>query len=121
MNVDRTLFLIPRILVIMFAAFLSLFALDVFSEGGGLWQTIVAFIIHLIPALIALIVLAIAWRWEFAGDVLLIVLACWYAIMARDHLSWILVISGPLVTTGLLFFASSVYRARHRKRISIAR
>ena len=40
--VKRTLFWAPRILCILFAVFVSLFALDVFGEGYGFWETILA-------------------------------------------------------------------------------
>lgn len=58
----------PRILSIAFAIFLSLFALDVFNEIHGFWQTVLAFLIHLIPAMIFVAALIVAWRWEWIGD-----------------------------------------------------
>ena len=48
-TMKRVLFWTPRVLCILFAMFLSLFALDVFSEGYGLWQTIGALLIPLGP------------------------------------------------------------------------
>lgn len=47
----RTLFWTPRVLSIAFIAFLSIFALDVFSEHLGFWQTVAAFMMHQIPGL----------------------------------------------------------------------
>ena len=60
--VKRVVFWTPRILCILFAVFVSLFALDVFGEGYDFWETIVALVMHLIPTGIILISLAIAWR-----------------------------------------------------------
>jgi hypothetical protein len=57
----------PRILAILFAAFLSVFALDVFGEGYWFWGTIRALFMHLIPTMIVLAALIIAWRWEGVG------------------------------------------------------
>ena len=56
-SVKRVLFWTPRILCILFAIFLSLFALDVFGEGLGFWKTILALLIHLVPVYIVVIVL----------------------------------------------------------------
>ena len=39
----------PRILSIIFAGFISLFALDVFNEGHSFWETLLALAVHLIP------------------------------------------------------------------------
>ena len=60
------LFWTPRVLCLLFAVFLSLFALDVFNEGYGFWKTILALLMHLIPTWIVLAILAISWRWEWA-------------------------------------------------------
>ena len=60
--------------------FLSLFALDVFSEGYGFWETILALLIHLIPVYIVVIVLVIAWRREWVGAVLFNALALFYLV-----------------------------------------
>jgi hypothetical protein len=58
----RLLLWSPRVLGIGFGVFVSLFALDVFSEGLGVWQTALALLIHLIPTAILVAVLLIAWH-----------------------------------------------------------
>src|SRR5262249_53398337 len=63
----RLLFWTPRVLCLLFAAFISLFALDVFGESRGFWQTALALAMHLIPTFILLAVLALSWRWEWIG------------------------------------------------------
>ncbi len=60
----RALFWIPRALCLVFAAFISIFALDVFGEGLRGWQTALALLMHLIPTFLILIVLAVSWRWN---------------------------------------------------------
>ncbi|MGQ0603506.1 MAG: DUF7670 domain-containing protein [Anaerolineales bacterium] len=57
---EKLLFWIPRILTILFAGFVSLFALDVFVEGYGFWETLLALLMHLIPTGLILLSLAIA-------------------------------------------------------------
>ena len=114
--VKRLLFWTPRILCILFAVFVSLFALDVFGEGYGFWGTILALLMHLIPTGVILIVLAISWRWEWVGGVLFIALGVLYMVMfrGRSHWSAYLVISGPLFLVGVLFLINWLYRARLR-------
>jgi hypothetical protein len=112
----RLLFWTPRILCILFAGFVSLFALDVFGEGYGLWETILALLIHLVPTYIVLIVLAIAWRWEWVGAILFGVLGVWYILMAWGRFPWTtyLIMSGPLFLIGVLFLLNWVYRRQLR-------
>jgi len=117
-SVKRVLFWSPRILCILFAAFLSLFALDVFGEGRGFWETILGLLIHLVPVYIVVIALVIAWRWEWVGTVLFTALAAFYLILAwgRFHWSVYATISGPLVLIGVLFLFNWLYRAQLRTR-----
>ncbi len=114
----RVLFWTPRILCILFAIFLSVFALDVFSEGHGLWQTIGALLLHLVPTFIVVIVLVIAWRREWVGAILFGALAVFYVVWmwGRFPLSVYLSISGPLALVGILFLLNWKYRAQLRTR-----
>ena len=114
--VKRLLFWTPRILCILFAVFVSLFALDVFGEGYGFWETIQALLMHLVPTGVILIVLAISWRWEWVGGVLFIALGVLYLAMSWGRLHWsaYLVISGPLFLVGVLFLINWLYRAELR-------
>jgi hypothetical protein len=114
--VKRLLFWAPRILCILFAVFVSLFALDVFGEGYGFWGTMLALLMHLIPTGVILIVLAISWRWEWVGGVLFIALGVLYLVMAWGRLHWsaYLLISGPLFLVGVLFLINWLYRAELR-------
>lgn len=99
------LFWSPRILCLLFAAFLSLFALDVFGQGYGFWKTALAFLIHEIPVLVLLAVLALCWRWEWIGAVLFPAMGVFYFVTTRGRMHWsaYLLISGPLFLLGLLF------------------
>jgi hypothetical protein len=110
----RLLFWSPRVLCIAFALFLSMFALDVFSEGLGWWKTILALLIHLIPTALIVVVLVVSWRWEWVGGILYVVLGMLYLIQARHHPDWILIISGPLFLVGALFLLNWWKRAEIR-------
>ncbi len=117
-STKRLLFWTPRVLCILLAMFLIVFALDVFSEGYGFWQTIGALLLHLVPACIVVIVLVIAWRREWVGAILFIALALFYLVWSwgRFHWSAYLVISGPLILLGVLFLVNWIYRAQLRTR-----
>jgi hypothetical protein len=110
--VKRVLFWGPRILSIIFAIFLSLFALDVFLEGYDVLDTLIALFIHLIPAFIVLIVLALSWRREWIGGVGYLILGALYMILFWDPSRWVayLMISGPLFLIGILFFMNWINR-----------
>ena len=103
----RLLFWTPRVICILFALFLSMFALDVFGEGLSFGKTVLAFLIHLIPVYILLIVLAIAWRWEWVGALGFAGLATWYAQRNwAHHPDWVATIAGPVFVIAALFLVN---------------
>jgi hypothetical protein len=112
MMLKRILFWAPRVLGILFALFISLFALDVFGVGYGFWETILALLIHLIPVYLILIALAIAWRWERVGSILFVALGALYMITAWGQFPWsvYLVVAGPAFLIGILFLVDWFYR-----------
>jgi len=114
--VARILYWLPRILGILFAVFLSLFALDVFSEGYGFWETIWALLMHLVPTGLVLLALAVAWRWEWVGAVVFAGLGVWYLVMAwgKFEVGTYLVIAGPLFLIAGLFLVNWLLRAELR-------
>ena len=114
----RLLYWSPRMLTIAFALFLSLFALDVFDEFHGFWTVAAAFAIHLIPVYIVLAVLIAAWRWDWIGAGVFLLLAAYYAvhILDRNVKNWpaVVGISLPPVVIAGLFLASWMERAKLR-------
>ena len=111
-TVEKILFWSPRVLGILIAIFVSIFALDVFGEGYSFWETIAALAMHLIPTLVILIVLGIAWRWEWTGGFLFVALGVLYITLFWEpsNLPAYLIISGPLFLVGILFLLDGCYR-----------
>lgn len=120
----KVLYWTPRILVILAILFVSLFALDSFSPERTLWQNLAAFAMHMIPSFVLLIVLVIAWRWEFTGGVILTLIGLFFSVflfIKNYHMNHsvpksllvILLISIPFVAAGILLIIHS------RKRNSI--
>ena len=104
-TVKKVVFWTPRVFGILIAIFISLFALDVFTEGYSFWETLIALTMHLVPTAIIVIVLAIAWRWEKIGGFLFIILGVLYIALfwGPDQIPGYLLISGPLFLVGILF------------------
>lgn len=111
-NLKRFLYWTPRVLCILFAAFLGLFALDVFGEAYTFWESVLAFLIHLAPVYAVLLVLLLAWRWEWVGTVAFAGLAVFYVVSTggRQHWSAYAIISGGLVVLSVLFLLNWIYR-----------
>ena len=111
----RSLFWAPRALSILFIAFLSLFAMDVFGQHLGFWRTVVALTMHLIPSFVLIAVLILAWRWEWIGAALYaaagLLYVVWLVSMSRPvppamRFAWALTIAGPALLIAGLFLAN---------------
>lgn len=104
----------PRIVGLGLALFLSLFALDAFSDPRGVLATIIALLMGLIPALITLAAVAIGWRHQRIAAIIFLVGAVFYAVNALEHPDWIVIITGPLVLEAALFYLSW-RQSKHRQ------
>ncbi len=111
---DKILHWLPRILGILAIAFISIFALDAFDPKLTLWQQLVAFAIHLVPSFILLVILIIAWKKEFIGGLIFLVIALLFSPVIFVHnfrmnnsigisLAIIASINLPFIIIGLLF------------------
>ncbi len=105
---NKFLFWIPRIIVIIYSIFISLFALDVFNEGRPFWETTLALFLHLIPTGVVLLSLMISWKWELIGALLYPAMGVFYIIWAwgKFPVPTYFILSGPVIIIGLLFFLS---------------
>ena len=108
----RFLFWTPRILCLLFAALISLFALDVFGEHQGFWNTTLALLMHLIPTGILLIILAVpalgvGGRLPVPRPGRILFVAFW----GRFHWLVYAIMSGSLFLLGALFLLSWSHRA----------
>jgi hypothetical protein len=92
----------PRILGILVGLFVGVFALDALDEG------IRAFLVHTMPAVFLLLVVAVSWRREWVGGAIFSFLAVAHGVFAwrRGHADWLLAISGPVLLVGVLFLWS---------------
>ena len=113
-KISKFIYWTPRILSIIFIIFLALMSLDVFSLNLSFWQTLGALFIHNIPVFILLIVLLIAWKYEWVGGIAFILAGIAYivslVISALSSsfewymLAWGIEIAGLAFFIGILFF-----------------
>ncbi len=114
-TLSKTLYWTPRILGLVIALFTGIFALDVFGQGTPFWRTILGFFMHLlVPTLLLLAGVIIAWRRPLVGAVIFLGWAIFYLISAwgRFDISAYLLISGIPALVGALFLADWLIRRR---------
>jgi len=102
----------PRILSIMLVLFLTIFSWDVFDENSGFWQTVLALLIHNIPALLLAVIIWISWKYEIVGGIAFIIAGIVHlvsSILRVDAEPWYitsafsLIIDLPAFIIGTLF------------------
>ena len=110
----KILFWIPRILGIIFAVFISLFALDAFTDGYT-WLTFAGFLIHLIPTYLLIIALVIAWKWNLIGGIIYLALGVFYIIISSAEPIAFLIVGIPVIITGGLFILEWYLKKRTKR------
>ena len=110
----NVLFWTPRVLMIIFILFISLFALDVFKGDKSGLSKIGSFLIHLIPSAILTVLLILSWRREWIGGIIFFVLGIFYIIIAWGKFPLItyISISGPLFLISILFIINWLSREK---------
>lgn len=106
---------LPRIICILAILFVSMFAFDAFVPDLTIWQQFGDFLIHLIPSYILIAFLVIAWKWEFIGGIIFMMLGLGLSpfIFMLNHsrnqfsigvsLGIVMMITLPFILTGILF------------------
>jgi hypothetical protein len=125
-TMERALTWAPRILCLLFAAFLSIFAADVFMEGRPFLLTLAALAMHLIPSALVVLLVVVAWRHEWIGALAAVGLAVFWMRAKGPQLPWVdwAMIAGPLLLiAGLYGYNAIVHRhgpEEHRGRATAA-
>ncbi|TSC59623.1 MAG: Uncharacterized protein LiPW15_643 [Parcubacteria group bacterium LiPW_15] len=96
---NKILYWLPRALGIGFVLFISVFSLDVFSEYSG-WAIVLPLVMHLLPSLLLLGVVIIAWKNEILGGIMF--LAAGLLLFALSDFESV-IISVPAIVIGALF------------------
>lgn len=116
-NTKGLLYWLPRILSIATILFISMFALDSFEPQRSFLQQIAAFLIHLIPSFVLILVLVIAWRRELTGGIIFTLIGVVLSPLiylknynmnhsALMSFGIVLMITFPFIVAGVLFIFS---------------
>lgn len=115
---------LPRIIGTLAILFIGLFALDAFDPSLSSADQINGFLMHLIPNYILILLLFIAWRWEYIGGMIFIALGLglspflFYMNYSNNHSIWISLsilaaITLPFIIVGLLFIYSHFLKKKN--------
>ncbi|MBP7176389.1 MAG: hypothetical protein KBA53_09320 [Thermoclostridium sp.] len=105
---------IPRVLIIAFIVFFSMFSLDVFTGNAELADMLAGFLIHMLPSFVMILFLVITWKKPVAAGVLFIVLGVVFTFFYNTYkqgTSFFTVSFIPILA-GLLFFIPSIIRRK---------
>jgi Na+/proline symporter len=107
---------IPRVMIILLAAFMALFSLDVFDSQAAFGQKMLGLLIQNIPSLILLLVLLLTWKRPFLGGIIFGVLAVLFVVAIAIYFTKFLIVDTiafavPMIIGSLLFFMA-YYRMR---------
>ncbi len=102
---NKVLYWIPRILGILAILFMMMFSFDVFGGNEPLSRQLLGFLMHNIPAMILLVILIVAWRYENIGGILFVLVAVYGCIRFRAFAGnpGSLLVMAPFFLTGILF------------------
>ncbi len=98
----------PRIAAILIILFISMFSFDVFEMEGTLFEKIGGFLIHNIPSIALIVLLAFAWNRPVIGFVAFVAAAVFFAaffVRGVENLLNLVIFVFPILLIGLLFYA----------------
>lgn len=99
----KFLYWAPRILSIIMVGFTAIFAFDVFEEGKTAGEIALTLLIHLLPSIVAVAMIIIAWKREQIGGWFFLALAVGFLFMSRFELAGILMVALPTALIGAMF------------------
>ncbi|MDP2360666.1 MAG: hypothetical protein Q8O14_07925 [bacterium] len=106
----RRLTWLPRVLMLIIAAFLSVFALDALQPGQGAVRRALTLALHLIPAGMVVLTAVASWRREWIGAIVSLGAGAWSLALWSGHWSAKAGLGGALLLAGLLYGAAWILR-----------
>ena len=106
----QILYWTPRILAILAILFLMLFSADCVDFQD--WKKVlVCFIMHNIPAFIVAAITLVAWKWELAGGLLLVLVSLSGGMILGAFAGnpWALIFVVPFLIAGILFIIHHIH------------
>jgi len=113
----KILYWFPRILAILAILFLLMFSLDSVGGDNPFGKQVLGFLIHNIPAFVAIIALVIAWKNEITGGVIFILLFFAFGIFFKSFSgnAASLMILTPFLLAGAMFILHHLLLARSKR------
>lgn len=109
-KIAQLIYWLPRILSILFIAFLAMFSLDIFDGNYGFWGTILGLFMHNIPVFILITLLIFSWKREWLGGIVFILggIILMLTNALKNNFEWYMIsytfiIAGPAFLIGILF------------------
>ena len=99
---------VPRVLALLYVAFLAIMSLDSFDGSSGIFNNLVGFLVHLLPAFWIGMTLLLAWHYRLIGGVAFMIMGMVFTIYYHTNTSTanFMLISMPLFVCGMLFIFS---------------
>lgn len=109
--IENILYWAPRILTFVPFLLFLIFSLDSFNDLSPFYMQLLGFLMHMIPGLILVAILIIAWKWETIGGISLVILSIISVFFFNFELMVIFIISLPLLLVGVMFLVhEQIYR-----------
>jgi hypothetical protein len=107
---------IPRGLMILFIAFLTMFSFDVFDMEGTLLAKLGAFVMHSIPSIVLAVFVAITWKMQLVVGIADLMLAVAYTVLvwSQGNPQMAPGLALPLAAVGALFIVAYVLERKAR-------
>lgn len=116
---SKFLFWTPRVFTILLIFLLVVLSFDAFSGEDTLGEMILGFLIHNVPTILFIIVLALSWSRPKIGGVLFIFAGFLYMFFMRNSEDKLyeaifgsLMLAGPVIICGILFLLDSKINKR---------
>jgi len=102
-------------LAILYAIFISLFALDMIQENVPITRIIAGLAIHLIPTFVSIVATIIAWKKQLLGGIVFLVLAILtiFFFNTAQHVASFVIVTMPLFVIGGLFLLDHKIRSKN--------
>lgn len=103
---------LARLIALGGIGFIGLFALDVFQPGLPPGEVLLALLIHLLPSLVLLMALVLAWRRPWLGAVLFVLAAIAPFALLSNPVPVNALLGAPFLASGVLFALEAVLGRR---------
>jgi len=122
---------LPRIISILAIGFILLLGADSFDPKITLQDQLIGFMMHSIPGVILIIILAVAWKWELIGGIIYVLVGIFFSVfiyLMNYHrlvmfknpnpvgvaLGIVMIIGFPFIVSGGMFIWSHFLREKQQ-------